>query len=274
MSGVNVVKSRIIAKLILSFLIATSSTGAYALVAELVNYVSQYQVGVDYSNAIDKVQLSYNMTATGGVPDSCQIVDGDPTRKQCTVGMVGGASNGWGVFLQRAFKKQGLFYFNPDVSFGARFLSGELPAKERSLDGLPLNNASFSLGAVVMKPYVQFGVTPDSWPDVLLSMGPAIQMAIGKMTINDQSENVAVGTSSVSGPMSVIHGFFALEVVLKRFGDGAFSLIASHDVTGNGRGTKIFPHDVDGMSDFHGSFSRNVDGMAYGFGLKLVTPWP
>ena len=99
------------------------------------------------------------------------------------------------------------------------------------------------------------------------------QMAIGKMTINDQSENVAVGTSSVSGPMSVIHGFFALELVLRRFGDGAFSLIASNDLTGNGRGTKIFPHDVDGMSDFHGSFSRNVDGMAYGFGLKLVTAW-
>ena len=274
MTGINVVKSRLVANVLLILLLAVPSSSAYALVSEIVNYVSQYQVGVDYSNAIDRVNLSYNTSATGGVPDSCQLVEGDPTKKQCSVHMVGGLSNGWGVFLQPAFRKQGFFYFNPDISFGARYLSGELPVEDRSLDGLPLKSAAFSLGALVMKPYLQLGVTPDRFPDVLISMGPAIQMAFGKMTINEQSENVAVGTSSVNGPMSVIHGFFALEIVLKRFGDGAFSLIASHDVTGNGRGTKIFPHDVDGMSDFHGSFSRNVDGMAYGFGLKLVTPWP
>ena len=103
-------------------------------------------------------------------------------------------------------------------------------------------------------------------------MGPAIQVAAGSVSINNQAENVAVGTSSVTGPMSVIHGFFALELVLKRFGDGAFSLMASHDVSGHGQGTKIYPKDIDGMSNFRGAFSRRVGGMAYGFGLKLVTP--
>jgi hypothetical protein len=176
--------------------------------------------------------------------------------------------------LHKAFKKQGFFYFDWDVSFGARYLNGELPPEERSLSGLPLKKASFSLGAAVMKPYIQFGVTPDRFPDILISMGPAIQMAMGSVSINDKSESVAVGTSSVTGPMSVIQGFFALELVLRRFGDGAFSLIAMRDVTGHGNGTKIYPKEVDGMRDFRGTFSRSVGGMAFGFGLKLVTPWP
>jgi hypothetical protein len=253
------------------FFVATPS---WALVGEMLNYIRQSQVGIDYSNSIDRVALTYDTASNSALPNSCSVIAETPTMKRCTVGMIGGSSNGWGVFLQKAFKKQGFYYLDWDVSFGARYLSGELPANEQSLSGLPLKNAAFRLGAAVMKPYVQFGVTPDRWPDILVSMGPAIQVAAGSVSINNQAENVAVGTSSVTGPMSVIHGFFALELVLKRFGDGAFSLMASHDVSGHGQGTKIYPKDIDGMSNFRGAFSRSVGGMAYGFGLKLVTPWP
>jgi hypothetical protein len=125
-----------------------------------------------------------------------------------------------------------------------------------------------------MKPYVQFGITPERWPDILISMGPALQVALGSVAINNHAENVAVGTSSVTGPMSVIRGFLAIELVLKRFGDGAFSLIASQDVSGHGRGTKIYPKDIDEMSNFRGTFRRSEGHVAFGFGLKLVTPWP
>jgi hypothetical protein len=264
---------RMLTLLVGAFLLGASAP-AFALVGEVVSYVRQYQFGIDYSNSIDRVGLSYEMDRSGGVPSSCAVVEGDTTKQRCSVQMLGGSSNGWGVFLQKAFKKQGFFYFDWDVSFGARYLNGELPPEERSLSGLPLKKASFSLGAAVMKPYIQFGVTPDRFPDILISMGPAIQMAMGSVSINDKSESVAVGTSSVTGPMSVIQGFFALELVLRRFGDGAFSLIAMRDVTGHGEGTKIYPKEVDGMRDFRGTFSRSVGGMAFGFGLKLVTPWP
>lgn len=257
--------------ILVTMLPATSSRAAFG---ELIQYVKQFQLGIDYSNSIDYVGLSYDTSSQGGFPDSCAVVVDDPTKKRCSVGMIGGASSGWGLFLERAFQKQGFFYFNWDISAGMRLLTGELPAADRSKSGLPLRNASFSLAAFVVKPYVQFGVTPDWWPDVFVTMGPALQVAGGNVTINDEVENVAVGTSSYSGPMSLINGFFALEIVLKRFGEGAFSLIASHDVTGHGEGSELFPREVDGMSNFRGTFSRNTSGQVYGFGLKLITPFP
>lgn len=263
------------ARFTLLTLLSVSATHSFALVSEVVNYVKQYKIGIDYSNSIDYVTLSYEMDSAGGVPPSCQLLANDATRKRCSVGMVGGGSSGWGIFLQRAFKKQGFWYFNYDLGFGARYLSGSLPEKEESLSGLPLKNAKFSLGAFVVKPYIEFGITPDRWPDVLISVGPALQVAAGTMTINDKPEKVAMGTSSYTGPMSLWKGFAQIELVLKRFaGDGAFSLIASQDLTGQGEGTKVYPKSIDGMDDFKGSFSHSVGGMAYGFGLKLVTPWP
>jgi hypothetical protein len=271
-----VVMSRMLWTGVITFLMALWMTPSpsYALMSEIVNYVRQNQFGIDYANSMDRVDLAYDTATAGNVPASCEVIAESPNLKRCRVSMIGGNSSGWGVFFQRAFKKQGFYYLDWDVSLGARYLNGQLPASERSLSGLPLKNASFRLGAVVMKPYIQFGITPDRWPDILISMGPAIQAAMGSVSINDEAESVVVGTSSVSGPMSVIHGFFALELVLKRFGDGAFSLMASQDVSGNGRGTKVYPKDIDGMSNFRGTFSRSVGNVAYAFGLKLVTPWP
>lgn len=257
------------------FLMALSfARPAFAGLGTVWNYVSQYQFGIDYSNSIDYVSLSYSTPTAGGIPSSCQQDSSDSSKKRCTAGMVGGSSSGWGVFLEKAFKKQGPYYLDWDVGFGARYLSGQLPEKDANKDGLPLRYASFSLAAVVAKPYVQFGITPEFWPDILVSVGPALQLAMGNVAVNDETKNVMVGTSTWSGPMSLINGFFALEIVLKRFGEGAFSLMASQDFTGNGEGSKLYPGDVDGMSDIRGSFRRNTGGLAYGFGLKLVTPWP
>ncbi|MCX6127064.1 MAG: hypothetical protein NTV34_20265, partial [Proteobacteria bacterium] len=181
---------------------------------------------------------------------------------------------GFGIFLQRAFKRQGFWYFDYDVGFGARYLSGGLRKQDEGLQGLPLKTARFSLLSGVAKPYIQFGITPDRWPDVLVSIGPALQIAAGSVAINDKSERVVIGTSSYTGPMSLWHGFFELELVLKRFGEGAFSVFTSQDFSGNGEGTKLYPKDIDGMSNVRGTFSHRVGGAAFGFGLKLVTTLP
>lgn len=260
--------------LVLVFFSLSGSGEAFALVGEVINYLSQYQIGVDYLNSLDHVTLSYTTAADGGVPPSCELLEDDSANKRCSVGMVGGGGSGFGLFLQRAFKKQGFWYFDYDIGFGGRYLSGGMEAKDSNLNGLPLSKAKFSLGAFVAKPYIEFGITPNSWPDLLISLGPAFQVACGSVTINDTSKTVVMGTSSYNGPMNLWHGFVQLEIVLKRFGDGAFSLIAEHDTTGSGKGTKIFPGSVDGMSDFRGVFSHSVSGMIYGFGLKLVSPWP
>ncbi|MCX6119160.1 MAG: hypothetical protein NT027_16605 [Proteobacteria bacterium] len=245
-----------------------------AFISQTIQYVSQYQLGIDYSNSQDYVNLKYKTDAGSSVPATCTRDSADPTKKICSVGMVGGSSSGFGIFLQRAFKKQGFWYFDYDVGFGVRYLNGKTAKQDDALTGLPLKKASFELGAVLAKPYIQFGITPEKWPDILLSLGPAMQVAIGKVKINDRTESVVFGTSSYAGPMSLWRGFFEAEIVLKRFGDGAFSLFSSSDLTGQGEGTKVFNGDVDGMSDFRGAFSRNVGGGVFGFGLKLVTIWP
>jgi hypothetical protein len=175
------------------------------------------------------------------------------------------------LFLQKAFKKQGFWYFDYDIGFGVRYLEGKYTATDQNDS---LKQAKFALASIVGKPYIQFGVTPQSLPDVLISIGPAAQVAVGNMTVNNASKSVVFGTSSYSGPMNLMHGFVELEIVLKRFGDGAFSVFSSSDLTGKGEGTKVFEGEVDGMSDFKGVFSHQVGGAAFGFGLKLVTTFP
>ena len=262
------------AKYVFGFICAALwSTPSFAFMEQAWDYVKQSQLGFDYSNSIDRVDLSYDMAEGNYVPPSCSRRS-DGSTKRCTVSMLGGASSGWGVFLQAPFKKQGLFYFDWDVSLGARYLNGQLRSQDQSLDGLPLRDANFELLAGIVRPYIQFGVTPDGLPDVLVSVGPALQGALGTMVINGEAESVAVGTSSVTGPLSLFRGFFALELVFYRFGDGAFSFLASHDVTGHGQGSQVYPGSLDGMSDFRAKFRRDVGGFALGFALKLVTPWP
>ena len=263
-----------IIRLILVSLGLTVASGACAQLGDVIDILKQYQVGFDYASSQDTVALNYKTPIAGNLPPSCTQETGDATSKRCSVTMIGGHSSGFGLVLQRAFRRQGLFYFKPEIGFGVRYLNGQLRASDKSLSGLPLRSASFSLGSAVLKPYIQFGITPDWWPDLLISMGPAIEGAFGRVSINDDHANVAMGTSSVTGIMSVIHGFLQVELVLKRFGDGAFSLFVASEATGNGIGTKFYPRDVDGMSDFRGNFHHNVGGAFMGFGLKLLLDWP
>jgi hypothetical protein len=253
------------------FSMAFQCPQAVAGIDQAWQYVKQYKIGVDYSNSMDYVGLSYSIDRQTNKPSSCQVDSSDSNKYRCTAGMTGGSSSGFGLFLEKPFKKQGFFYFDWDVSLGARYLTGRLQNPDETS---PLKSASFSLLAGVVKPYIEFGITPDRFPDILITMGPAIQVATGKASINNDSSNVVVGTSSVTGPMSVLYGFSALEIVLKRFQDGYFSLVAMRDYSGNGEGSKFYPKSVDGMSDFKASFSHSVGGMAYGFGLKLLTNWP
>jgi hypothetical protein len=257
--------------------LALSALGAapQAQASGLWDYLQKYQLGVDYTSSFDSVEASYETAATSDPPpQDCELDEDDASRQRCTVHMSGGATSGFGVFLQQAFKRQGLFHFSADVGFGARYLNGELSGDDRirsAAAGLPLRNLRFSLAALVVKPYITVGITPaQKWPDILLSIGPAAQVALGRVVLNDQAERVAMATSS-SG---LIDGFFELEIVLWRFGDGALSLFHSSDVTRGGHGAKFYPKEVDGMSDVRADFARSVAGGFLGLGAKLVLDWP
>ena len=130
------------------------------------------------------------------------------------------------------------------------------------------NEASFDLGVFVVRPYLELGYTPSSaFPDILIRLGPVAQLGVGNVSINEEKENVALALSSG------LVGYFELEFVFWRFGDGAFSIYSSSDSAGED-GTSLYPEDIAGMSDFDALFSRSVGGAAYGYGLKLVLDFP
>ena len=250
-------------------------TSASAFFGEIASYLRDYQFGVDFTNSYDSVEASYEMNKPQAAPTkSCADSAGHGGKQLCTVTMSGASSSGYGIVITQPFKRQGLFYFQLNLGFGARYLSGALTRsgseQERSL-GLPLTQLKFNLGALVVKPYIQFGITPaDTWPDLLISLGPAAQMAIGNVTINGKREDVAFVTAS----NNYIKGFVAIELVLWRFGKGSLSVFSENDISGGGRGSRFYPHSVDGMDDFHANFSHTVSGGFYGFGAKLLSNWP
>lgn len=246
---------------------------AQAFFSEIWGYLKQYELGIDYETSYDQVDASYLTPHTGAPDASCVSVTGDATHERCTVAMTGGNASGFGFFLQQAFKRQGLFYFRPDIGFGARYLSGQMDqttAAKQASEGLPLSEMQFAMAALVVKPYVQFGITPDHWPDFLISAGPAVQIGLGRVSVNSQSQDVAVATAS----QSFIDGFLEEEIVFYRFGKGALSIYHSNDVSGNGEGTKFYPKTIDGMTDVRAEFDRTISGGFFGFGIKLLLDWP
>ncbi len=252
-----------------------AATPAFGFFSEIWGYLKQYQLGIDYTSSYDRVDATYDTDLVNGQPGAgCGTNADGPTRQTCTVSMEAGRSSGYGIFLQQAFKRQGFFYFKPDVGFGARYLEGGMSdeAKKQSEEsGLPLDELRFSMAALVVKPYLRFGITPQGrFPDLLLSLGPAAQVGIGNVTVNDEKEDVAMATSSGS----FVTGFVELEAVFWRFGDGALSVFTSQDYSGDGEGTKFYPKAVDGMDNFRANFSRSVGGGFFGFGAKLVLNWP
>ena len=232
--------------------------------AGLGKYLQQYNLGIDLTGSQDDVTMTYDMDRNAASSDVCSNDPDNADRKRCRVSMTAGASNGWGIFLQQPFKRQGFFYLTLDVGFGLRLLDGARENKK----GQPLESVQFTLIAFVAKPYLQFGITPKKWfPDILISIGPAAQVASGTVAVNDKKESVAIGTASGGGPGALFHGVFELEIVFVRFGEGAFSLFASSDYTG-AEGTDFYPKEVDGMRDFKADFSRTVGGS------KLLFNWP
>lgn len=261
-----------VTKKALVIVMLSKASVAQAFVSEIWNYVKTYQLGVDYASAKDDLELSYE-TDRGIVSKKCQPVEARPTRQRCVMAMQAGASSGFGVVLQQAFRKKGLFYWDFDVGFAARYLQGKLATSDSAADGLPLRDVKFSLAALVAKPYLVIGITPDQWPDILLSLGPALQLAGGPVSINEKRKHVFLGTGSGVSESGLLRGFTQIEIVFLRFGDGALSLFTARDFTG-GVGTEFYPGDVDGMDQFRANFVRGVGGAAFGLGAKFILNWP
>jgi hypothetical protein len=247
------------------------SSSCYAIFGAIWDYVRQYQLGLEYSQSTDGLRLSYRTDYQGSYPIQCTRVLDEPAEQVCTQDIVAGQSSGLGLFLQSAFKRQGDFYFSMDLNLSARYLNGEIDETEQATleaQGLPLTQASFELASLVVLPYVKLGYTPtSSFPDLLLSFGPALQAAVGQATLNGERRDVAVALASRAV------GYVEFEAVLWRFGDGALSLYASEASTG-GESTPFFPEVFDDIRQVRASTRSQTSGDVLGYGVKLLLNWP
>ncbi|MFW7378495.1 MAG: hypothetical protein ACOH5I_06805 [Oligoflexus sp.] len=255
----------------LAMILLIWSQPSEAFVSYLWQYLQQYQLGIEYSQSFDRVRLEYATDLDLSERDDCVFSEDNPDELRCRIDMQAGQSSGYGIFLSQAFERQGDFHLTFDLGFNIRYLDGVL-AKERSEllqeNGLPLNKASFSLVSLIALPYIQFGYTPlTRFPDILVSIGPAFQTALGQVQINDEKRDVVVALTS-----GVI-GYVELELVLWRFGKGAFSLYAAMDKAGN-ESTPFFPEDLQHIEDIQAEFQRGTGGQFNGFGAKLLLSWP
>lgn len=256
---------------LLIFLGLFCSSSSQAFVSSVWKYIKQYQLGIEYSQSIDQVRMSYETDRNDAVRRDCEASSDHAEQELCSLTMLAGKSSGYGIFLQQAFKRKRNFHFAVDLGFNFRYLhGGTMPEDELQLkqDAYPVTHASFSLVSFIALPYIQLGYTPKSrFPDILVSIGPSLQTAFGKVTINEQSRNVVVALSSHAV------GYAELEVVLLRFGKGAFSLYAAVDKAG-AESTPFFPDDLEDIRDIKAGFRRGTGGQLNGFGAKLLLNWP
>ncbi len=225
------------------------------------NYLRQYQVGISFAPVTDSIRIRYEVENSNYSETKTESLSQTDTGfSQC---------NGCGFFLQQAFKRQGNFYFNADLGLEVRALQIERE-NDTKYASSTIENASVSLYGGVVRPYIQFGLTPPrNLPDFLISIGPVYQLLWGSVSINDETHHTGI-SGIPAGKKTGLTGFLELELVLIRFGDGALSLFKStsnasdNDFSSN----NFFPKTVDNMTNFAATFSRNSSG------IKLILNWP
>lgn len=263
------IEKRRLSGLLTVILSLSLSNPAHAFIDSLWGYLSQYQLGLEYSVSRDVIDMSYK-TAGDGSNEYCEADINESGQQICSHEIVGGQSSGIGIFIQQAFRRQGDIHFNLDLSLGVRYLSGEIPEEDATQisSSLPLSEASFSLLMFVAKPYLELGWTPLSrMPDLFLRFGPVLQIGGGEVSINEEKETVLLTQASGVG------GYFEFEVVFLRFGDGALSAYYSGD-SANRNGTSFYPNEINGMREFKAKLHRDVGGAFFGYGIKLLLNWP
>jgi hypothetical protein len=216
---------------------------AWSSSARAEGFWSEYNLGLTYDISVNRAQISYNAPLQGQLPDQC-VQQG--TGMRCTAYLQ--QQNGGfplSLFLEKPFKRQGLFFFEPGFTFATISYSGGIVPKPSSN---PLASSSSQQGSSSSKPvagpgpttppdqpltrayiemyginwqgYLRVGITPRYLPDLFLTVGAGLQTVGGTLKIL-QEENVRW----VIQP----EVFAEISAALIRVGDGALSLYVGTD---------------------------------------------
>lgn len=242
-----------------------SATAVGGVGSSLWGLVTQYRIGLDIANGTDAATVKFDTSKPGGSKSCVQDPGNDPGVQTCTLNAKAGNRSGYGLFFEPAFKRKGLFHYGASIGFGLRSLEGQLETDPQA-ELTPMKNMRFFLYGGVIKPYIIVGLTPaETWPDLLISLGPVAQVLAGNVEINDSKAFRVFGQGSFKN----LRAYFQGEIVFVRFGDGYFSFFLSNTLAGSDQAVgDFYPGDVDGMDHFRADFSNNL------VGFKLLFNFP
>ena len=255
-----------------------TSSFSQTLEASIMRYLGNYKLGINLIGSNDAVEVAYDIDATHPAARSCEQKSSDVSKYTCreTIsdpgqGLGSEYLQGFGIFLQQPFRKQGFWYFGADISFGLQVASNQLPEKRSELNGRPLKSLEYSLYGVRMRPYLQFGITPNGFPDILISFGPVLQTIAGTVTVNEESQDTGLAQTSRLKPTLNPLGwaYVELEVVFWRYRHAAFSWYTARAAVDDSEAEgEFYPGEIDGMENFKASFRSNEGG------FKLLFNFP
>ena len=267
--------------------------------AEATGFFSRYNIGVSYSTTTSYASISYDAPIVPNLPQDCSQSTGSSSLMHCEAFLGPDSSNSAdiNVYIEKPFKREGLFYFEPGFTFSTISYKGGLASKPSSpiksggsstnksstasaqgptqgptqggsssdpaaqAGTQPLTQAYMEMYGINWQAFLRFGITPEYFPDVMLSLGLGLQTAGGRLKIFKTDK-----TRFVAQP----EAFAELELVLVRAWSGSLAVFIGQDQTLSGQiGTRLISDYPSGttLSNFQLSL---VAGSA---GVRLLFPF-
>jgi hypothetical protein len=251
-------------------LVFCQSSQAFADLLSPWHYIKNYQLGFDVGERRDSAQLGFEIDRNTYYDETCSPVENSRNLVRC-VHEFEDDHSGYGIFIEQPFKRRGLWHFDYDISFDLRIVDAKLtPVRQAQIEqkaekNIPVRDVRLHLYSLVALPYVTLGITPEKWPELLVSLGPTGEMVWGSVNINDTRYQTAERGVFRRSSVSSILSYMQLNLVLRRFGKGYIGLTMSHtqgdDHVQDG---EILPETIDNMSNLSLRLNKEF------FGVKVL----
>jgi len=239
--------------------------------------LSTYNVGAYYAFTSSYTNLDYDAQASEKLPRDCAINTEVAGKMRCRTYLVPNNSEGFGIFLQKPFVRQGFFYLEPGFTFSTLSYSGTVGnkpnqvisstqvdngiAKSADSEEQPLTKVLMELYGINWQGYFKFGVTPRVLPDVFLSLGLGLQTVGGRVKVLTTDR-----TRWVLQPSA----YAEFEMVIVRLSTAYLSAFYGQDQTVLGRyGSNLIEDYPDGadLANFKATLINA------GAGIRLLMPF-
>lgn len=234
-----------------------AATPGMALAAEA--WLGSYQLGMSVGASHSYATIAYDTPRQAALPSDCEEHKVDNTLMHCSAYLARDADETPipSLYLDEAFKRQGLLYFDLGLTFSTLAYQGGLVTKPKTTvpggakgtsgktianPEQPLSNAYLEMYGINWQTYLRLGLTPYLFPDILATFGVGLQTVGGRVRIMATDE-----TRFVMQPQ----GFAELELVVLRFGRGAASLYVGQEQSFGGPMSKLAEDRPGGLPIFN-----------------------